>query len=390
MHVLVIPSWYENETTPTLGSFFREQAEGLAKNGVKVTIAYPGFNSLKTFGKNSNGLNKYIKNNICVYRYDTYNYLFDKFPIDIKSRLFKKKLFSLYKRIEEERGKPDIIHIHSAILAGYGGVCLGKKYDIPVVITEHSSAFLQHKFKKDNIKLIRYSFDNSDCLVAVSNGLKENMLRYISNTKVEVIPNIIDVNKFNILNYEKHNGRFTFITVCYLNNNKGLDTLLNAFSQAYKGNPKVELVICGDGNEKKKLINLTNKLGIQQQVKFLGAVTREEVNVEMNKANCFVLPSRFETFGVVLIEALACGLPVISTKTCGPKDIVNDSNGILVDIDNVTQLANAMVKIRKCGEKYSREYLRENCEKKYSEPIVIRNIKMLFEEVIEKRGNRCE
>lgn len=390
MHVLFIPSWYENKSIPTLGSFFREQAEAMAKENIRVTIAYPGFNSIKSIGKDMYGKSQYIKNGVHVYRDDSYNLFYDRLPIDIKSRLFKRKLFKLYRKIVKERGVPDIIHIHSSVLAGYGGICLGNRYKIPVVITEHSSAFLQNNFKYDQKKLVTKCLNESDCIIAVSNGLKENILKYTENPEIRVIPNIIDIDRFSILNSNEESDKFTFLTVCYLNKNKGLDVLLKAFALKYKNKEKFELVIGGDGYEKENLINLTHILQIEKQVKFLGPLTREQVNLEMNKANCFVLPSRFETFGVVLIEALSCGLPIISTKTSGPLDIVNKSNGILVDIENVNQLALAMDKIYKNYNTYIKDDIRKNCINMYSEKNIISKIKDIYITILKKRGVKFE
>lgn len=386
MKILIIPSWYECNTNPTLGSFFREQAECLARKDIEVIIAYPGFNGLKTLGKNNVGINSYTKNGVKVYRYDTSNYLYDRMPIDIKSRLFKRKLFKLYKIIQKECGKPDIIHAHSSTLAGYGSVELGNKYNIPVIITEHSSSFLHHKLKKDNKKLIRKSLDSCQKIITVSKGLEVNILKYTTNENISVIPNIIDINKFKI-NSVKREGKFTFLVVCYLNKNKGVDILIKAFTKAFKNNPKYKLVIGGDGNEKNNLIELVSSLEINNQVDFLGPLSREKVEIEMNKANCFVLPSRYETFGVVLIEALACGLPLISTKTCGPMDIVNDSNGILVGIDNIQELSEAMIYMSKNYNIFNKQMLRNDCINKYSEENIINKIIFEYNKILQKRGN---
>lgn len=390
MHVLFIPSWYENKTIPTLGSFFREQAEGLAKKDIKVTVAYPGFNSIKSIGRDMYGKSKYVKNDVYVYRDDSYNLFYDTLPIDIKSRLFKKKLLNLYKKIELERGKPDIIHIHSSVLAGHGGVYLAKKYSIPVLVTEHSSAFLQDNFNSDQRKLVKSALDESDCIVSVSNGLKDHILKYTNNEELRVIPNIVNIKKFNISPQKSSSNKFTFLTVCYLNNNKGLDILLKAFSRLSKQSEDINLVICGDGREKQNLINLSKELGIEEKVNFVGAVSRDEVNLQMNRANCFVLPSRFETFGVVLIEALACGLPIISTKTSGPSDIVTKDNGLLVNIDDVEQLSEAMNNIYENIEEYNSIKIRQSCIELYSESSITEKIIDLYKEIIKKRGHCSE
>ena len=91
---------------------------------------------------------------------------------------------------------------------------------------------------------------------------------------------------------------------------------------------------------------------------------------EYQTANAFVLASRFEAFGVVFIEALSAGLPVIGTKSGGPEEIINDANGILVDINNVDQLSNAMEVLYKNYNMYNPEIIRKYAIDNYSEDII--------------------
>lgn len=387
MKILIIPSWYEINTNRTLGSFFREQAEGLVKYGDDVAVAYAGFNGIKTIGKNSTGIKAYNKNGVHTYRYDTCNYLYDKFPIDIKSRIFKVKLFKLYRKIEKEWGKPDIIHVHSITLAGYGAVELALKYSIPIIVTEHASTFLHHKIKNDSRNLIKYSLDNSNKIIAVSEGLKNNLQRYTQKNDIVVIPNIVDTKKFDVAN-DSVSDSFTFLSVCYLSYNKGIDILLRAFAKAFKNNYNVKLKIGGSGRELKKLMALAKELNIEKKVEFLGALSREEVISSIKMADCFVLPSRFETFGVVLIEALASGIPVIASKTSGPLDIINKKNGVLFDINNELDLASSLISMTKNREIYNGEAIRAECIEKYSEESVLNKIKNIYLDVLSKGGEK--
>lgn len=380
MHVLIIPSWYQNKTNTTLGSFFKEQSEALAKKGVKVTVAYPGFNGLKTFGKNQYGKSFEIVDDIPTYRYDSYNLLFDKLPFNLKQFIFNRKLNLIYKKILSEQGAPDIIHAHSALLAGNGAVKLGERFNIPTIVTEHSSAFLIGDIKITNKKSIKYSFQNANKVIAVSNGLKKEIFKFSGRKDIVVVPNIVDCDKFT-QSYNNKNEKFTFLTVCYLSQNKGIDILIKAFYKAFfKSN--VNLRIVGDGNEKNNLEELVKKLGLGEQVFFTGYASRETVVEEMNGCDAFVLPSRYETFGVVLIEALSCGKPVISTKTAGPIDIIDDQNGILTNIGDIDGLSQAMVSIIDNYKNYNGEEIRKNCIEKYSEDKIITKIINIYEEII--------
>jgi len=124
--------------------------------------------------------------------------------------------------------------------------------------------------------------------------------------------------------------------------NKGMDVLVSALSKIVTRHPEVQLRIGGGGKATKKLEQWIDEKNIRGNVTLVGALSRQEVATEMKRCDVFILPSRYETFGVVYAEAMACGKPVIGTKTGGPDSFVNVDNGILVDIENEEQLVDAM------------------------------------------------
>ena len=131
---------------------------------------------------------------------------------------------------------------------------------------------------------------------------------------------------------------------------KCFDILIRAFAELIQGGyTDIQLRILGRGDEKPGLEKLARDLNIEDKVIFAGRLSREAVRDELQAANCFVLASRFEAFGIVLIEAMATGLPVIATRSGGPENIIKPEYGYLVDTENVNELAQAM---RKMIEKY--------------------------------------
>jgi len=131
-----------------------------------------------------------------------------------------------------------------------------------------------------------------------------------------------------------------------LNNGKGFDTLLKAFRIAAGKYTDSRLLIMGDGPERSNLTALAERLGLKGRVEFYGAYVRKEFAEALGESDAFVLASRGETFGVVCIEALACGLPVVATRCGGPEDFVNEANGLLVPVDDAEAFAKAMLEIR--------------------------------------------
>jgi glycosyltransferase involved in cell wall biosynthesis len=120
------------------------------------------------------------------------------------------------------------------------------------------------------------------------------------------------------------------------------------------------------------LLTLAHALGIAPQVDFLGRISRDRVREEMYSADAFVLSSRSETFGVVLIEALSQGLPVVSTACGGPLDVVGEDDGILVPVDDVNALADGLRCMREMAGAFDRTRLIQRCQARYSASAVSR------------------
>ena len=167
---------------------------------------------------------------------------------------------------------------------------------------------------------------------------------WLSEKKKVVIPNFItDVNK-DIVPIDTEifgNNVKTIVSMGRLDYLKGFDILINAFSEVGRHNSNWQLLIIGDGPLKEELKLLTLKLDIQSKVKFLGNLRNPFTYLK--KSDLFVLSSRSECFGNVIIEAMACGLPVISTNCLGPTEIITHGvDGILTEGDNVNSLSDAM------------------------------------------------
>ena len=380
MHVMFIPSWYDNNRNKVHGSFFREQATKLQESGVKVTVAYNEIWPLTLIGKvkEKSGLSFNVEKGLRTYRYKNYNFI-PKHPLMFN--VFDKRMEKLYKEVVKKEGKVDVIHAQSSLWGGISAAYVAKKYNIPLVITEHSSVKRGQYVRESYYKRIVNSYKSADAIIAVGNGLKKEIEELTNRKDIKVIGNLVDLSLFNIRNIKRENDEFIFFSVAFLEGEKGLDTLIKAFSMRFN-NEKVRLVIGGDGSQRQWLESIAKSEGIENQVTFTGALSREEVAEWMNKCDAFVLPSRYETFGVVYIEALASGKPVIGTFNGGAEDIVTKDVGILVNIDNIKELSDAMDYIRKNNKEYQYDKLRKYCTEKFSANVIIKKIINVYKEVI--------
>lgn len=380
MHVMFIPSWYDNNRNKVHGSFFREQANKLQENGVKVTVAYNEIWPLTLMGKikEKSCLSFKVEKGLRTYRYKNYNFI-PKNPLMFK--VFDKRMEKLYKEITKREGKIDIIHAQSSLWGGISASYVAKKYNIPLVITEHSSVERGVYVKKSYYKRIIESYKSSNKVIAVGNGLKKEIEKLSGRNDIEVIGNLVDLSLFDIRDIKRESNEFIFFSVAFLEGEKGFDTLIKAFAEKYK-NKNAKLVVGGDGSQMEWLKGIAKSENVEDQVVFTGALSREEVANWMNKCNAFVLPSRYETFGVVYIEALASGKPVIGTFNGGAEDIVTKEVGILVEIDNVKALSEAMEYIEQNHKKYEPRALRKYCTEKFSANVIINKIINVYKEII--------
>lgn len=380
MHVMFIPSWYDNNRNKVHGSFFREQANKLQESGVKVTVAYNEIWPLTLMGKikEKSGLSFKVEKGLRTYRYKNYNFI-PKNPLMFK--VFDKRMEKLYREITKKEGKIDIIHAQSSLWGGISASYVAKKYNIPLVITEHSSIERGVYVKKSYYKRIIDSYKSSNKVIAVGNGLKKEIEALSGRNDIEVIGNLVDLSLFDIRDVKIESNEFIFFSVAFLEGEKGFDTLIKAFAEKYK-NKNAKLVIGGDGSQREWLKGIAKSESVENQVVFTGALSREEVANWMNKCDAFVLPSRYETFGVVYIEALASGKPVIGAFNGGAEDIVTKDVGILVEIDNVKALGEAMEYIEQNHKKYEPRVLRKYCTEKFSANVIINKIINVYKEVI--------
>ena len=185
----------------------------------------------------------------------------------------------------------------------------------------------------------------------------------------------------------KPRGSFVFCSVGGLSKNKGTRTLILAFAQAFSLQAHVKLVIGGDGPEAAALRTLVNDLRLSAQVKFLGPLTRDGVLAAMSECDALVVACRFETFSVVLIEALALGKPVIATRCGGPESIVSPQDGLLVDPGSVEAMASALSELHSSSFNFEPEGIRARCIARFGRAALTTRLMKIYDSVINREDH---
>lgn len=330
--------------------------------------------------------------NVKIYRFPAFS--FPPYPEVRVSLPSIKKIVDIIKKF-----KPDIIHTHSPGTLGIAALVAAKIQNVPVISTYHthipdvlvylspikllkldktlekmsgkpslmkkpiSTPKIQKQLRKlkDRLKIglakkkkesfskrtvwaitNRY-YNRVDLILAPSNIIKKEMLKHKIKADVKVISNGLHVNKFK--KKTKYNPFPKFLHLGRISFEKKVDVVIKAMALVVKKYPEASLTIVGDGPAMPSLKELVNKVYLSKNVKFLGFVPREKISKIYRKHDVFVTASEMETQGLVLLESMSCGLPVVGVDVLAIPDVVHDNiTGFCVKSGSVKRIANKMIK----------------------------------------------
>ena len=300
------------------------------------------------------------------------------------------KMHPVYFKNEEEikEFKTDIIHSgHIWIISK-----IACKYDIPVVVTSHGTDVIGlqkgDRFKEDAEFVIKHAKK----IIAVSNDNSRLIKELFPESNPIVVNAGFDPRIFNVQEYdtkeilEKYKIEYTNQKIVLyagrLSHLKGLDVLLKA-AKIYEKKQDIITLLVGNGALRKELKNLAKELELRN-VYFLGHKRQRTLKKLYNIADVFSISSRQEAFGLVGVEALACGLPVVSTKVGGMKDYVNNKVGKLVNVEDEEELAKALLYIINHKEKYDKDNLANYAKENFAQEKTVNKLLSIYKEAIEK------
>ena len=246
-----------------------------------------------------------------------------------------------------ERIRPDILNVHYA--SGYGLLARLARFT-PTLLSVWgcdvyhfpTRGFLQRWILVGNLR-------RATAIASTSHAMARQVRRLVDDKRIIVTPFGVDTDRFNLIDFTKHPiDECTIGTVKTLEYVYGIDTLIRAFAIVKEKlnssnkwrKTRLRLLIVGGGIEKKALIELSKNLGINGSVEFVGNIAHDQVVQKLEKMDIFVALSRRESFGVAILEASSCGLPVVVSNADGPAEIVvNGETGFVVERDNAEAAA---------------------------------------------------
>jgi glycosyltransferase involved in cell wall biosynthesis len=385
--IVVLPSFYPMELNYTRGGFFEEQTKLIKQQNIEISVIFNEDRSLKSFTFQKL---KYIhfqrqlkiEDGVPVLRKLSWNLIPTKFELGRK--IWISTAIKLAEYFIENVSRPDVIHVHCAFNAGFVALYLKRKYHVPYIITEHSTLFSSAQFSARQKEEVFDIYHHAAEVIVVSNPFRKLLADKIGfdEDRIRVLPNFIDTDYFKPFSTGKHPDKNKIIfTVCHHDQKKRLDRLVDAFELVLNEYPDWKLIIGGSGRLTRSLLNKVSQMGLTDSITFCGFLSKAEVRERMNIAGIFVLPSDVETFGVVLIEAMAMGLPVVSTQSGGPEDIITKETGVLVD-KNVKSLAEGICAVILNRSSYDPKLIRQHVLDNFSGPVVSEKYIRLYEDCI--------
>lgn len=304
--------------------------------------------------------------------------------------------------------KLDIVHSHYSTYLGHEALKVGYKLDIPVVFTYHTKyendcnyvPFIPKKISCEILKwLIKKHCRKCDAIIAPSSAAKFSLLSQLNIEKpIYIIPSGIDINRFSKdadRKKEVRNKHFVednqvlLVTASRLVPEKNIEFLIRAFAIIRKAKNNVKFMIIGEGNHRSKLEHLVRDLELKNSVIFTGFVNDEDMAAYYHAGDIFVFASLTETQGLVVLEAMASGLPVVAIKADGIEDTIEDGkDGFLTD-NKKGEFAQNIIKLVENDNlrKKMSETAKKNSQR-FSIEVWVKKITELYQMLIEDKKRR--
>jgi N-acetyl-alpha-D-glucosaminyl L-malate synthase BshA len=291
--------------------------------------------------------------NVVFHEVETSNYPLFDFPLYTLSLASKMVEVAKYEKL-------DLFHCHYAIphaTSAYLAKEMLASSTIKVITTLHGTDITLVGLEPSFLPVMKFSIERSDGVTAVSRFLKEKTLtNYGIEKDIEVIPNFVDTTKYHRSQpdeFHKHiapQGEKILVHTSNFRMVKRVPDAIRIFDEVRKKVPS-KLVLVGDGPDRSQCESLSRELGIQDHVKFLGKQT--DVIRILSNADLFLMPSQSESFGLSALEAMACGVPVISTSVGGlPELQVHGQTGYIAEIGDIDRMAKYAIDLLSNTAKY--------------------------------------
>lgn len=368
LRILFLTPWYPDDKTPHHGVFVRDQAGAVGQeHQVAVISSKVDYESFRLF---SWKLHESVFGNIREYR------LVMKRSLPFLNQVNYLLISVWMSHKIAKRFKPDIIHGNIAYPGGIWSYCLARLISKPFIISDHTSRFTD-SFRSAFHRIVTvFSMRRAKRIIAVSTYAANEIERHI-NRPVDIIPNLIHIGDYAISTVSGQTVQIGFLGGLSSDiHRKGLDVLIEALAPIRKD---FVLHIGGSGKYVPYYRDLAMTAGILDKCRFHGFVG--SVPDFMSKLHFFVSSSRIEAFGMVIVEAMASGLPVVTTESGGPADFMDAECGLMVPAEDAGQLTIALDWMMDHYHTFDRKKIRMRATEEYSGKAFLERIQKIYREL---------
>jgi glycosyltransferase involved in cell wall biosynthesis len=383
--IVVLPSWYPNKLDPFAGDFIQRHVKAISTLRPQYVI----YVVKDEFAKITNDISIQVSDSgnltekiVYYHSKKTGLRLIDKLVSQWKYNRLYQQCLTDYISVH---GLPQLVHVHVTLKAGMIALWAKRKWNIPFMLSEHWSVFLEEaNYRIENFSIprrwaVKHILKNTTALTVVSNRLGESIIKKFKTPGYQVIPNVVDQSVF-FPGPINHNEVMQFIHASNMVYEKNVESILKAFSILKKNQVKCMLNLYGPAPGSLK--ELSKELGLEETVFFRGEVDQDTLSVRMQQSDALILYSRFETFGCVIIEANASGIPVIVSDIPVFHELVTENlNGFFVKGENAGLLADRLVQFISQKKKTDKIQV-TNTAVKYSYHNVAEQFEALYKKVI--------
>ncbi len=385
LKILFLAGWYPSRINPIQGIFIKKHAEAVSKF-CDVSVLYVIRDA--KLKDNTFELKYCIENKVKIIRI---YYKTKDIKIPVLSYIYKLlryiKLFYIgFKTVKEKIGTPDIVHVNVIYRTGFFSLFLKFINRINYIVTEHSTEYLlESEMEKNFIRrlIARLVVKNARYVTTVSKSLKNAMIKRGLKNKYLIVPNVVDTNIFYPIKPKYEGKKKRFLHVSLLDDRKNVSGIIHVMKRLSEIRNDFELYIIGEGDNRKKLEKLSKDLGIKNRyVFFYGAKNTKEIADIMRSSDCLIIFSYFENLPCIMIEAMASGLPIISTDVGGLSEHINKERGILIQPSDEKALIHAANYMLDNYFKYSTNKIRNYAVENFSYDVIGKRFKNIYNSIL--------
>ena len=350
MFVLVLARGLPSPRSPHWGIFELDQARALRAAGHRVAIAALDLRSARRMRRL--GLRHRLVDGTDVH---TLSLPIGPIPGGVDQAALDAGFELLWSRVVASHGTPDVVHAH---FTRYGLAAARSRHRsaFRLVVTERDPRFSPQGIPVSLRRSAAEAFRGADAVLAVSEALSE-VISAAFDLPVPVVPDIVDVDSFAGRARREHDG-IRLVSVGSLVPRKRMDLLVDGFARAFSGRPEVRLAVLGKGAQREQLEAAVTAAGLQGRVELLGHQSRSRIAEEFSRSDGFVLLSQWEVFGVVFVEAMGAGLPVLSSRCGGPEGFLHEGVGMFADTTDVAAAARSLERFVRHFPDWDAEHIR--------------------------------